>query len=265
MGTVTEEMNVVIRARLACIEKEKNVQILFACESGSRVWGFSSQNSDYDVRFIYMHPRDKYLSIHEFRDVIEMPDDRATRTQDDLDFSGWDLRKALRLMNKFNPPIREWFMSPIIYRKNHLGAMLGSLAHGIYSPRACAYHYYHMARNNYREYLQGERVKLKKYLYVMRPLLAMIHIECKGFPPLDLDALLQAVGPSKEVWNAVDVVASQKRAGMELDDGPRIGVLNNWIEVELNRRNSGFDDLPDGESPREKLDDFFRRAWDEAT
>ena len=36
--------------RLALIEKENDVRILYACESGSRAWGFPSKDSDYDVR-----------------------------------------------------------------------------------------------------------------------------------------------------------------------------------------------------------------------
>ena len=69
------------------IEKEKDVKILFAVESGSRAWGFPSKDSDYDVRFVYMHPVEWYLSIHDKRDVIEYP------ISDDLDISGWDIKR----------------------------------------------------------------------------------------------------------------------------------------------------------------------------
>ncbi|HEX9392499.1 MAG TPA: nucleotidyltransferase domain-containing protein [Usitatibacteraceae bacterium] len=41
-----------IMARLAGIEAEHNVRVLFACESGSRGWGFASQDCDYDMRFL---------------------------------------------------------------------------------------------------------------------------------------------------------------------------------------------------------------------
>ena len=91
-----------VREALARVEAEKKVRVLFAVESGSRAWGFASRDSDYDVRFLYAHQREWYLSVEDRRDVIERPLD------DDLDVSGWELRKALRLLRKSNPPLLEW-------------------------------------------------------------------------------------------------------------------------------------------------------------
>jgi len=62
-----------IREKLESIERAQGVRILFAVESGSRAWGFPSPDSDYDVRFLYRHPRDWYLSLIDRRDVIEIP------------------------------------------------------------------------------------------------------------------------------------------------------------------------------------------------
>ena len=91
-----------VRDALAQVEAERKVRVLFACESGSRAWGFASRDSDYDVRFLYVHRRDWYLSVEDRRDVIEQP------IANDLDMSGWELRKALRLLRKSNPPLHEW-------------------------------------------------------------------------------------------------------------------------------------------------------------
>ena len=41
-----------IKAKLSQIEQRENIRILYACESGSRAWGFASPDSDYDVRFV---------------------------------------------------------------------------------------------------------------------------------------------------------------------------------------------------------------------
>ena len=156
-----------IQARLQHIEREENVCIFYACESGSRAWGFPSEDSDYDVRFMYVHHKDWYLSIDERRDVIERP------INDMIDLSGWDIRKALRLFGKSNPPLLEWFNSPIIYQQRlNIVNKLKALMPEYYSPKSCLYHYLHMAEGNFREYLKGQMVLVKKYFYVLRPILA---------------------------------------------------------------------------------------------
>jgi len=99
-----------IEQELSEIEIKYSVKIIYACESGSRAWGFASENSDYDVRFIYAHTKDWYLTIDEKRDVIEIPIDG------DLDINGWDIRKSLMLLRKSNSPLLEWISSPNKYK-----------------------------------------------------------------------------------------------------------------------------------------------------
>src|SRR5437879_13444130 len=101
-------MNNQISDELLAIEERERVRILYACESGSRAWGFPSADSDYDVRFIYVHRPEWYLSVFEKRDVIERP------LKDCLDLSGWDIKKALQLLRKSNAPLLEWLGSPIV-------------------------------------------------------------------------------------------------------------------------------------------------------
>jgi hypothetical protein len=42
-------MKEVILQKLSEIEQSEDVKILYACESGSRAWGFASPDSDFDV------------------------------------------------------------------------------------------------------------------------------------------------------------------------------------------------------------------------
>src|SRR5262249_48123794 len=140
-----------ILERLTDIELEENVTIFFACESGSRAWGFPSADSDYDVRFIYLRKRDWYLSIdvEDKRDVIERP------INHELDISGWDLRKALKLLRKSTPALLEWLVSPIIYKEAFsIAEKIRVAISDFYSPISAYYHYLHMAEGNYREFLR---------------------------------------------------------------------------------------------------------------
>ena len=104
-------MNKIIEQKLKEIEEKENVKIILAVESGSRAWGFASPDSDYDVRFIYVRETKEYLKLNEIRDVIEWQLDET------LDISGWDIKKALKLLYKTNPTLFEWFSSPIVYKK----------------------------------------------------------------------------------------------------------------------------------------------------
>jgi len=97
-----------MKTKLKHIEENRNVKINYACESGSRAWGFASPDSDYDVRFLYTHPLEWYLAVAEKRDTIDIMDG-------DFDAVGWELRKSLRLLKKSNVPALEHLFSPIVY------------------------------------------------------------------------------------------------------------------------------------------------------
>ena len=243
------------------IEAEENIRIVYACESGSRAWGFPSADSDYDVRFLYVRPVEWYLSIDVKRDVIERP------LQDELDISGWDLKKALRLFGKSNPPLLEWLGSPIVYREQYsAAASMRGLLRDYYSFTTCLYHYLHMARGNYREYLKGDVVWIKKYFYVLRPILALNWIERGlGVVPTDFSILVDKLALEPPVAQEIAHLLAAKRAGAELDRGPRIETLSRFIAAELDHweKNSVMHEKHPTNS--DKLDELFRttlaKAW----
>jgi uncharacterized protein len=250
-----------VRLRLEAIEREHGVRVIFSCESGSRAWGFASTDSDYDVRFIYARPRDWYFSVdvEDRRDVIEMPIDSV------WDIAGWDLRKALRLLRKSNPPLLEWLQSPLVYLErtsgpNDMRAVLGEH----FSPQASLHHYLHMAQGNFREFLRGDEVWVKKYFYVLRPLLACRWIEQGlGPAPIEFVRLVERTVHEVDVSQAIAELIAQKRAGAELDRGPRVPALSGFIEKELARPRR--EDLPRRKaSATERLNEIFRKAVDEA-
>jgi predicted nucleotidyltransferase len=249
-----------VQARLQQIEAEEAVTIVYACESGSRAWGFASADSDYDVRFLYVHPRAWYLSIdlEHRRDVIERP------VTDLLDFSGWDLRKALQLLRKSNPPLLEWLSSPIVYRSvpGVVGPLRGLLP-VCYAPAAAWYHYLHMAQGNYRNYLRGEEVWLKKYFYVLRPLLALLWIEQDlGAVPMAFQVMSDRLITDPALKADLDALLHAKRAGDELDRGPAIPSLGAFIDTELTRLTNMKLERRPPKPPVAPLNTFFRWTLD---
>ncbi len=250
-----------IQQSLAQIEHDEKVKIFYACESGSRAWGFASRNSDYDVRFLYLRPPEWYLAIdlELRRDVIERPITGA------LDVNGWDLRKALQLFRKSNPPLLEWLQSPIVYKEEYsITAQLRAELPRFYSPTASLYHYLHMARGNYRDYLRGDSVWLKKYFYVLRPLLAIKWIEADIGPvPTEFNRLLERLLPKGTLREAIDNLMTIKMAGGELDKGPRIETISSFIEKELARLEVADLEPRNPKPPWEDLNRLFRSALDE--
>lgn len=228
---ISEDVRAEIRRRLTNAEEEHGVRILIAIESGSRAWGFASPNSDYDVRFVYMHEPKWYQSVdlEERRDVIEY------EITDDIDLSGWDVRKALRLFWKSNPAFIEWIQSPITYieRSNFRAEALKVLP-TIYVPDKGIYHYRSMAKTNYRGYLRDEVVPLKKYFYVLRPLLAARWVASTGeAAPIEFEKLLTLLEGEATVLAAVHTLLAQKRNAPELGRAPAVPVINEFIEAEL--------------------------------
>jgi predicted nucleotidyltransferase len=240
-----------IQEALHRIEQEHNVQILYACESGSRAWGFASPDSDYDVRFVYVRPLSDYLSINETRDVIELPIDAV------LDVSGWDLRKALRLLYKSNAPLLEWLQSPIVYtERDNFAATLLDLAHRCFSPRAMAHHYLSMAHNALSE-LSGETVRLKKYFYALRPLLAAQWIvEQEEIPPMEF-CLLRTLLP-ETLLETVEHLLEQKTATDEKAMIRPVPELNEYIRTKLELCTDRVQNFPRHSADISVLNEFFR-------
>lgn len=242
---------------LHCIEDEYDVTILHAVESGSRAWGFASEDSDWDVRFIYRHKRDKYLSVFKWRDVIEhsSPIWSQVDRERELDISGWDLRKTMGLLYKSNPPLLEHMRSPIVYIDRKEFAPVLGLVSQVYSPRVCVYHYYHMARNNYREYLRGPGVWLKKYLYVVRPVMCMEWIQAYGsLPPVNIYELMSGLDLEEELCNSILDLLERKKSGSELTFGSRIAIISEYLKEKLEKPDFAKEKREDR---KEMIDEVF--------
>jgi hypothetical protein len=245
-------MQQIIAAKLEEIEKAENVKILYCAESGSRAWGFASPDSDYDVRFIYARRKEYYLRLDKTRDVIEW------QLDDVLDINGWDIQKALRLLHTSNPTLFEWNASPIVYRTTEAWKKIAENIGRFFIPKAGVYHYLNAAKSNYREYLKGETVKLKKYFYVLRPLLACRWILAKGTPPPVPFQTLKEEFLDTPLKAAVDRLLDIKMHSPETNEGKRIDELNDYIDRSFAEVERELNDLPNERKENwEELDRLF--------
>lgn len=161
-------MKTTIQQKLAEIEMQHGIKILYSCESGSRAWGFPSPDSDYDVRFIYTKSMDSYLSIRNEKDFMDFP------LSDELDINGWDVKKTLELISKSNSVPFEWLQSPIVYHEStNFADELWTLCSFYFCPRTNIHHYLGIARGAMQT-MQEEDIKIKKLFYVLRPMLAAL-------------------------------------------------------------------------------------------
>lgn len=194
-----------VQKHLRQIEQEHNVTVVQAIESGSRAWGFPSPDSDYDVRFVYVHPKDWYLSLFEKRDVIELP------INAELDIAGWDLRKALKLANNANAVIQEWMVSPIVYQQSSHFEELQNLIKRAFNPLGAYHHYRSMAKKAYSDIENSEQKKLKRFFYFARATLsAKWIVEKQTMPSIVFYDVLEGLIDNEEMLNSISELIEQK-------------------------------------------------------
>lgn len=181
---------------IAAIEAEKDIKVLLACETGSRAWGFPSPDSDYDIRMIYAHAPEWYLSVEEDKDSIDMMLD-----DNELDISGWELRKSLRLLWKSNAALLERIQSPIIYTCNaDFLTEVNLVSESFYSPIATMHHYLSMAKNCLDDVTGGDTYKLKKLFYGLRTATACKWILNKTeHPPIQFPLMLDGLDVDSKI------------------------------------------------------------------
>ena len=212
------------------IEKNNDVKVIYACESGSRAWGFASEDSDFDVRFIYVHTKDWYLTIADKPDVIEIPFDGV------LDINGWDIRKSLKLLRKSNSPLLEWLSSPIKYRNG--GSVMNAfvkISTDAFLPESSCHHYLSMAQNIINDFKEKEKASVKSYLYSLRSILCCRWIIKRvNQPPMKIQDLLNEFLPSGELRELVDKQIDLKIKGTESTKINRSLFFEEYLESQHN-------------------------------
>jgi len=247
-------MTETILQKLLEVEQSESIKILYACESGSRAWGFASPDSDFDVRFIYARPVDYYLSITDMPDFIDLP------INDVLDIRGWDIRKALKLFLKSNISLFEWIQSPIVYREaSDFANEIRNIMQEYLSPRASANHYSSLVFNTLRDDLQESEVKLKRYFYALRSTLACLWIvDRKTVPPMEFSKLRSLISDT-HFQDTVDNLLVQKQTADEKTLIQPVPLLQTWLQDTLAYCQQQIPLLPSDRKQPDELNQLFRK------
>ncbi|PSB20893.1 nucleotidyltransferase domain-containing protein [Phormidesmis priestleyi ULC007] len=246
-----------LRDLLYKVEAEQGLRVIYGLESGSRAWGFESQNSDYDVRFLYVRPVDWYLCIEKRNDVLELG------TSSDIDLSGWDLRKSLLFLRQSHPVLLEWLRSPVVYiEQPEIIQRMREIGEEFFAPRASVHHYIGWAERILHRYFQHSDLAAKRYFYVMRPILCCRWIQTiSGQPPLLMQELTTAIEMPINAKLALENLIERKRGGYELDSVGRIPILDQYIFETLPQIKEFLVTLPKPEyAPFELLNPLFHQA-----
>lgn len=248
-------MQQLICETLTTVEQEVACAVLYACESGSRAWGFASPDSDYDVRFIYVNELDWYLKLEAGKDTIDQ------MLPNDLDLGGWELQKTLRLFQGCNLALNEWIGSPVVYGDEHgLRTELIALIPNYFNPKKSMFHYLNMA-NKASEALDADRsIPIKKLFYILRSLLACCWIQrYSSMPPTSFHELLEAELVSIDILSEIHHLL-EKKAGAK--EGYRIaipGAVFQWYTAVRNELEAYAKKVPSAGSKNwEPLNRLFR-------
>jgi predicted nucleotidyltransferase len=243
-----------ILAALRAEEEARGIRILYAAESGSRAWGFASPDSDWDVRALYVHPRDWYLRIEDKpRDTFE------SMHPGDIDLSAWELRKALRLFAKSNLPLFEWLGSPLVYLdRGGFGDRLRALVPNFFDPRGAAWHHLSMQRSALEDLAPDGTIRIKKLCYALRSALSVHWIAARtSMPPVPFPELFAASHLDSVAREAIDAVLTAKRDASERDRITLSPILAMFFEK--NEHLVPIARFPArGQADVDELDEFFR-------
>lgn len=246
-----------ILQRLDAIAEDRGINILFACESGSRGWQFPSPDSDYDVRFIYLRSGKDYLSVSGKADDMSFP------INDELDIHGWDLRKLLRLMLRSNTTPFEWIQSPVVYKhKAGFPEALWSLSQHYYSRRSNIHHYLGIAAGARASLTADGQIGIKKLFYVLRPLLAAKWcLERNTIAPMTIGPLMELLPRNlqAELSELIALKADRPEAFLiNLGDA-----MKAYIDGEMRSVDSASKQLSRDYFNADRLDDFFRQMLEQ--
>ena len=196
---------------------------LFYIESGSRLWGMASPDSDYDVRGFHLPSKEQYFDYKKYRDLIEIMDG-------DFDFVSYDLDKMFGLLAKSNPTVLEWVRAHIVYFNAFPEWQTfrdGLLERIDYS--ALYHHYLSLAKGGIKVMQTADNFTYKKVFYSIRGLMSAELATQEVMPELlitDLFAQVSEHDPLRHWAEDYLEIKKQKKEKAQLPEAEQAAILN---------------------------------------
>lgn len=140
---------------------------VFVTVSGAHLYGFSSPDSDVDLRGAYLLPLRDLIGLHAPAETVTRTFDQDSR---EIDLVAHDLGKFLRLLLNKNGYVLEQLYSPLVVKGGPALDELRALAQGCIT-RHVYHHYAGFARHQIKLLEKESPPQAKTLLYVYRVLL----------------------------------------------------------------------------------------------
>jgi uncharacterized protein len=201
-----------MRKQIDKVFNEIEERPLFYVESGSRLWGIASPDSDFDVRGFHIQSKRQYFDFKRHRDVIEIMDG-------DFDFVSYDVDKMFGLLGKSNPTVFEWIRANIVYF-NELPDWTTFQQDIItyFDFDALFYHYISLAKGNINLMETGKRFTYKTAFYCIRGLLSADLAARHIIPELLMDELFKQFANDNEVLKIAKDSLERKKQQTEKEE-----------------------------------------------
>ena len=228
--------------------------LLFATISGAHLYGFPSDDSDWDLRGCHLLPAAEVLGLRAARETIEV---ERKEPGFELDLVTHDAEKFFRMMLKKNGYVLEQLYSPLIVAGGELHEELKELGRGCIT-RHHVHHYLGFARNQLELFGKDDPPRVKPLLYVFRVLLTGIHLMRTGVIEADLRRL-----DAEYAIPGLDELIQRKVSGAERETLSTEGLATYHAQVEALmarlEREGEHSQLPEAPSAQDALSDLLVR------
>jgi uncharacterized protein len=187
---------------------KNNEMPLYYIESGSRLWGIESPDSDFDVRGFHLPTRNTYFDFRSHRDLIEVMDG-------DFDCVSYTVDKMFGLLLKSNPTVFEWVRAESVYLnrfpqwQDFRVRMIENIDY-----KALFYHYLSLAKGHLHKMEEGN-FTYKQVYYCLRGLFSAEISARHHIPELLMLRLFEQLETENEALRLAKSSLEKKKASQE--------------------------------------------------